>query len=634
MLPSPPGGTFGGAAIVDADGDGRTDLAAPNGLLLRRESGFERVLFEGQFPIGSVFGDVDGDARVDVLVLYGSEPEVFRYNPAREALDPFVGGGLGAEVPLVQGSVLFDYDRDGHLDALISDDGGMDQLYRGLGGGVFEERSELLPPLLRGDYGMMVADYDRDGDDDVYVGLCAGITENLLYRNEGGTFSDAAEEAGVDDERSSWGVAWFDFDNDGWLDIFVANMPAFDSEDGRNKLYRNNGDGTFTDVAEQAGVAGPIDEMSWTAAAADFDNDGWTDLFVVNLPQRSRLYRNEGDGTFTDITTAAQIPGLSGLPLAVGDVNDDGWVDLYVPESTVRRTDALLLNDGGSNGWLSVDLSGTASNPDGIGARVEVTAGELSMVREIVAGDGFMAHSHGLRAHFGLGTAATADVTIRWPSGAVETIAGVAANQAITVVEGAGIDVPPGMFALTTPTDGGAVPLGEPVTLAWEVPASDEPLSYTVYLAAPDGTDQTFETTEPTLTVPASAVAPEGTYRWAVVASDGHTPRTSLDPFRFTNDPGVANEAEPEERARAVAVWPNPTRGAATLRFEVEHAETLWFEVYDVLGRRTERTALGLRTAGSHTEDLDMSRRPAGVYVVRVVGSRSGVATTRLLRVD
>ncbi|MEP0547295.1 MAG: FG-GAP-like repeat-containing protein [Rhodothermales bacterium] len=632
-------GGFGGGAVVDVDGDGRTDLANTHTLLLQRDGGFEPVAFDGAFPLGSIHGDVDGDGLLDVLVLEAQEPEIYRYTPAHEALRPFTGrGGLNISIPLVQGSVLLDYDRDGTLDVLLGNDVGIDFLLRGLGDGAFADvSSEALPQLNRGDYGMMAADYDRDGDTDVYVGLCAGTTENLLYRNDDGVFSEVAPAADVDDARATWGVAWLDYDNDGWLDLFASNMPSHLA--GTNGLFHNNADGTFTDVATEAGVAGPTEDNSWTVTASDFDNDGWVDLFVVNDPEGSRLFRNNADGTFTDITTAARIPSLVGLPVASGDVDGDGWSDLYMPAARDNRGqtfDALLLNDGGTNGWLTVDLTGVASNRDGVGARVEVAAGDLSMVREITAGDGFMAQSHGLRAHFGLGTATTADVTIRWPSGTVETISGVAANQAITVVEGLGLNGPPAMFGLTSPANGAAVPLGEAVTLAWDAATDPEAgaVSYTVHLASPDGADTTFETAEPTLTVPATMLSPEGEYRWAVVASDGHTPRTSLDPFRFTNNPDVASQAGPERDALSLEVWPNPARTEATVAFELETTESVWLEVYDALGRRVERSALGVRGAGAHAAQLDLGRYPAGMYVLRLFGGRGEVATVRMMRMD
>jgi len=639
LLPERPISGFAGAAVVDVDGDGRTDVVYPGEPFLQRSDGFEGVPFprvEENPAIGAVFGDVDGEGQREAFAFFAFEPDILRYQLAREQFRPIPGSGIDAMVFLVQGSILLDYDRDGALDALLGNDGGIDFLFRGRGDGTFDDVSdETLPQIERGDYGMMAADYDRDGDTDVYVGLCFGDTENVLYQNGGDAFGEAAGAAGVDDPRASWGVVWFDYDNDGWLDLYVANMPdAFGGDpSGQNTLFRNNGDGTFTDVAVAAGVAGPVSEASWTATAADFDNDGWLDLFVANDPEPSRLFRNNADGTFSDITEEAGLTELVGAILASGDVDGDGWIDLFMPGGRNDR-ETLLFNDGGTNGWLSVGLTGVTSNRDGIGARVEIVADDLSMVREITAGDGFMSQSHGLHAHFGLGTAASADVTIRWPSGQVDELTGIAADQEITVVEGVGVNAPPAMFDLTAPADGDIVPLGEPVTLQWEEAVDADAVTYTVHLAAPDDTDQTFETTETMIEVPASALSAEGLYHWAVVARDAYSARTSLDNASFTNDPNVASEPIPSVAALTVEVWPNPARETVSIRFELSASDAVTLEVYDLLGRRVQRQDLGARPASRHVEPLNVSGLQAGTYVVRLVGARGGSKAAVFTRVE
>jgi hypothetical protein len=634
-----------GATIVDVDGDGRDDLVASEAVYRQGDEGFETIRYveaAGQRAgLGALVGDLDGDDVRDLLVLATEAGIPLRYHPATQQLAMIEGTGLEAPatpIALVQGSILLDDDRDGHLDVLIGNDGPPDILFRNSGDGTFSDVSAaILPGVSGGTYGMAAADYDRDGDADVYIGLCFPVPAyNLLYRRDDEGFVEVAEDTFVNDQRASWGVAWLDYDGDGWLDLFVANMlpsgsppPPF----GTNRLYRNFS-GLFSDLAGNAGVGGPSDETSWSAVAADFDNDGWIDLFVANQPEASRLWRNLGDGTFEDATAGSGLEGVTTLPVAAGDVNGDGWVDLFTPHAPGAVPGRLFYNDGGSNGWLSVDLVGIASNRDGIGARVEVTAGELQMVREITAGDGVMSQSHGLRAHVGLGTATSADVTVRWPSGRVDELTGITANQTATIVEGVGLNAPPAAFALTAPADGGVVPVGEAVTLQWEAAADANAVTYTVYLTAPDGTDATFETTEPTFEVPASALAIEGAYHWAVVARDEYSARTSLDNATFTSTTDVANEAGAEGAKLSLEVWPNPVRRTATVRFELAAADAVRLDVVDALGRRVQRVVLGERGAGTHVETVDVNELRAGTYFVRIVGRRSGSTSAAVTRIE
>ncbi|MCH8031645.1 MAG: VCBS repeat-containing protein, partial [Bacteroidetes bacterium] len=302
LLPAGNSGSVYGAAVVDIDGDGRTDLFGPGRVLLRRSAGFEEVLIDAEdAPLGAVFGDVDGDGLPEGLILYVFDPDVYRYHSAREMFVPIPQGGIdvGSGFELAMGSLLLDYDNDGALDVFIGNDGGTDLLFQGQGDGTFVNVSNLLPVLPRTNYGAHAADYDRDGDIDIYLGICP-VVENILYRNDGaGGFAEVAADAGLNDDRESWGVFWFDFDNDGWLDVCVTNH---NSSEG---LFRNQGDGTFTDVATAAGIAGPTDEKTWNLTAADFDNDGWVDVFVANEPQASRLSHNDWDGTFSDVTASS-----------------------------------------------------------------------------------------------------------------------------------------------------------------------------------------------------------------------------------------------------------------------------------------------------------------------------------------
>jgi len=282
-------------------------------------------------------------------------------------------------------------------------------------------------------WGTTWGDYDNDGDLDLYVvkerGLGGKESANVLYRNNGnGTFTDVTGEAGVGCRGNSRGCAFGDYDNDGYLDLYVTN-----SDYQADVLYRNNGDGTFTDVTGEAGVV----HTGWGTGVAfgDYDNDGYLDIYVMNAFEPHILFHNNGDGTFTDISDMAAV-GSTVLEggLTLGDFDNDGDLDIYL--AAWGKANILYRNNGNDNRWLALKTRGVASNRDGIGARVRVVAGDLSMVREVSGGSGYLSQNS-LPVEFGLGSYPQADtITVNWPSGIVDTFYAVNADEFYTAIEG------------------------------------------------------------------------------------------------------------------------------------------------------------------------------------------------------
>jgi hypothetical protein len=308
-----------------------------------------------------------------------------------------------------------------------------------------------------GSYGMGVAsaDFDNDGWPDIYV--ACDSAPSLLYRNNhDGTFREVAVPAGCAfDENgaamSGMGVSVADYDNDGALDIVRTNF-----SDQMTTVYRNNGDGTFQDVSITAGMGINRKFLGFGVGFFDFDNDGWKDLFIANghvyaqlaarrlhitYPQRRTLYRNLGNGKFEDVSLKSGTgitEQLVGRGCAFGDLDNDGDVDIVV--NNLDAGPSLLRNNGGNrNRWLKVKCVGTRSNRSAIGARVTVTAGKQSQTEEVMSGSGYYSHND-FRLHFGLGQAEVVDrVQVRWPSGEVETFRSVPSNLLIIIEEGKGI---------------------------------------------------------------------------------------------------------------------------------------------------------------------------------------------------
>ena len=301
-------------------------------------------------------------------------------------------------------------------------------------------------------FGVAVGDYDNDGDPDLFV--ANDKTPNFLFQNNAdATFSDIALASGVayteeGAHQPRMGADAADYDNDGHLDIVIATFQWHN-----NTLYHNDGDGFFTDVSLQARIAREsLPYLGMTALFLDYDNDGYQDLFIANghldenvkeydpradYAQRNQLFRNNGDGTFREMTDVSgsgfRLKGVS-HGAAVGDYDNDGDVDLFVSNS--NGPCSLLRNEGGNrNHWLTVSTVGTRSNRDGIGARIRVVSGDLVRMKEVKSSYGYLS-SNDRRVAFGLGDTGKIDeLQVRWPSGIVTVIEQIELDQVLTVTE-------------------------------------------------------------------------------------------------------------------------------------------------------------------------------------------------------
>ncbi|MGB3078057.1 MAG: FG-GAP-like repeat-containing protein, partial [Saprospiraceae bacterium] len=305
---------------------------------------------------------------------------------------------------LSQRSTFSDIDNDGWLDAFVCNDTALSIPYRNEGSGIMIPDTNLIHTADRpGSYSAIWTDYDNDGDSDLYITKCQGGAPpgsinrtNLMYRNNGdGSYSEVGAQTGLDDNAQSWSTVFEDFDNDGDFDAFIIN------HDFQNRLFRNNGDGTFTDVINSSGIDGN-DLGAEENASGDFNNDGFIDIFSG---LKKEIYLGNGDLTFTG-QDAPTKPG------AIADLNDDGFLDVF-------HAGQLWINDANTNHWLNVFPIGITSNKNGIGARVEAYGAWGKQIREVRSGQSYSPMSS-LIIHFGLGTHDKIDsLIIRWPSGVV-----------------------------------------------------------------------------------------------------------------------------------------------------------------------------------------------------------------------
>jgi hypothetical protein len=503
-----------GIAFFDYDQDGWLDIYLTNGSRFdehwpvgkeptthlyknNRDGTFTDVteksgLGRSGWQTGVCVGDYDNDGWDDLFCTFWGHNILFHNNGNGTFADATKKAGLAqAKGRWGTGCTFFDYDRDGHLDLFVCNfvkldpdvplkidsasfcqwkgvatmcgprglPGDINILYHNNGDGTFTdvtEKSGIHKPGPRYSITAVSYDFDNDGWPDIYVAVDS--EPSILYQNNhDGTFTDIAVIAGCaynDDghEQAGMGIGVADYDCDGWLDIFKTNF-ADDTSD----LYRNNGDGTFTEVSFNSGVGINNKFVAWGCGFIDYDNDGWSDIIQVNghvypeidsynfgetFKNPRLVYKNLGNGRFKDVS-AEMGPGIterfSSRGAAFGDYDNDGGMDALI--LNMNDLPSLLHNVGGNRqNWIKLKLVGVKCNRTAIGARARVITGKHIQMDEVHSGTSVMSQND-LRLHFGIGAAEIIDVIeIKWPTTQkIERFTQVKPNQILTIREGDGI---------------------------------------------------------------------------------------------------------------------------------------------------------------------------------------------------
>lgn len=401
------------------------------------------VVNDGGSSYGCTAADFDNNGTIDLFVANYGENNFLYSNNGDGTFTKITTGAIVNDGGNSTGCAWADYDRDGFVDLFVCNRNQPNFLYHNNGNGTFTKiTTGAIVTNNSNSGGCAWADYDNDGYPDLFVANAGPAADYLYHNNSNGTFTQITNDPIVNDILHSSGGSWGDYNNDGFPDLFVT---AGVIGTGNDRLFLNNGNGTFTKILND-----PIVNFShWSGGSSwgDFDNDGWLDMFVGGYDGNNFVFKNNSNGSFTKIDTGILATDGQYREAAVWcDFDNDGYIDLFNARNNYYGgNNCLYHNNGGNNKFINIKCVGVASNKCGIGAKVYVKAAIgtslITQMREISSQTGgAISGENCLNAVFGLGNAAIIDsVIIKWPSGIIDRYSQIQTNKFMTAIEGQGI---------------------------------------------------------------------------------------------------------------------------------------------------------------------------------------------------
>ncbi len=636
------GGWNYGCAWGDYDNDGNEDLfvvnnqSGSNNNFLYRNLGdgtFEKIITgvivnDGGSSYGCSWGDYDNDGNLDLFVCNYNENNFLYHNNGDGTFTKITTGSIVTDGGSSTCPAWGDYDNDGFLDLYVCNRTSANFLYHNNGDGTFTRiTTGSIATENKNSSACAWGDYDNDGYLDLYVANSGPDYNSLFHNNGDGTFTKITGDPCVSDLEHFNSVTWGDYDNDGYLDILT--VPGVLTYTNFNVyLYHNNGDGTFTRVTNvpHAGI-----NTAGGSGMIDVDNDGDLDIFVSAYDGNNLLLLNDGTGNFTQVTTGTIVTnGNYNEGDSWADFDNDGDLDLFIAVNNYfGGNNRLFKNNGNGNNWLGVKCEGVQSNRFGIGAVVTAYASingqNVMQTRDISSETGGGTSSeNSLIAHFGFGNTQSVDsLKIKWPSGIIDKFYNVSTNQILSVQEGETV-VPVELQDFSASTNGNIVMLKwstatETNNHLFEVQRNSGKGFFIVGSVNGFGTSTKIHNYS---FIDKNLNAGTYLYRLKQVDFDGT--------YKYSNEIKVYIAPVKFELAQN---YPNPFNPATKIGFRISDFGFVSLKVYDNLGREVATLVNEVKQPGVYHVEFNGSNFPSGIYFYKLTtGEYSEVKKMLLLK--